>query len=245
VLLTAAHCLRGSNGFSVGVVRSLAADGQPVESQIEVTCETHPRYWPQGLLEQLDYALCLLSAEYPDRMYVPGSDAQPATAKGRTLTGPLKQVPVRFERLSLDVKDAMYRLGDERSRWVLLAGRGCTKPDLSTGVGTLSDGLALVTQRSVLQLMTGAQDRRDSATLCQGDSGGGAFRIFTPDRNGPRHIVAINSRNIIVDNQVQQVSFLVKTSAPPFVEFFRSWKQRNGDPAVCGLDPSITPRCHD
>jgi hypothetical protein len=188
-----------------------------------------------------------LSEEFPGTLWLlePASD-RPPTANNPTRYS-WKEAGVKFERLSLDPKDALYRLGDERSRLVLLAGMGCTDRNLSNGaegIGQLSEGLSLVTHRDLLRLVAGAQHRRDSATICQGDSGGAAFRVLTADRHGPRRVIAINSTNIVIAGRVQQVSFLIKTSAPPFVEFFRSWRRRHNQPKVCGIDIEIEDRCH-
>jgi len=229
------------------VVVKIDDDQRPVYRHIDVACEAHPRYRRQGPWARLDYALCLLSEEFPDKMPL----LQPTSDRAPTANDPIsyswKEALVRFERLSLDARDAYYRLGDERSRWVLLAGMGCTDRNLSIraeGIGQLSEGLSLITQRDLLRLTAGAQGRRDSATICQGDSGGAAFRVLTADRHGPRRIIAINSTNIVIAGRVQQVSFLIKTSAPPFVEFFRSWRRRHNEPKVCGIDIEIDDRCH-
>jgi hypothetical protein len=192
------------------------------ERTIALTCDPHPRYAASSLWRFLDYALCYLSSDFP-ALLVPN----------------LKVVEARFERLSLDRKDTNFRFSDPNTRRILLSGYGCSTTDETKRDGKFRIGFATIANFGPVRLTTGSPLRSDSAVLCAGDSGGAAYKLVTSDPNGPRVVVAVNSANVLTRN----LSFLSRTSAPAFVAFFTTWREKWGRPKVCGIDP-IGTRCH-
>jgi len=218
VLLTAAHC--------VARFRQIGID---VNSEIlPADCQTHPRYRPGGFFRLFDYALCHLNQAFPTTVTI-------NTKKARGVS-----VVVKFERLSLDRRDARYRIGDRRSRRLLMGGYGCFSKSNEKIDHKLRAGIAFISRFGTLRLTMGSPLRRDSGVLCAGDSGGAAYRYFTDDPYDRRVIVAVNSANILPRN----ISFLAKTSTPAFIRFFRSWRRRWRNPKVCGIDRNMGGICH-
>jgi hypothetical protein len=220
VLLTAAHCVPPFADMKVEVNDEVWL----------LDCERHPAYARYGFRLLFDYALCLAYEAFPTEIELDGDPKLKS-----------KRVPLIFERISLDPRDALPA-PDPRSRWVLVGGYGCSYFEVWQPVGTLTIGFARIAFNDELGLITGIPGRNDSYVICQGDSGGGAYRLKSKDedRNGPRVLIGINRANLEGFNQ----SFLAKTSSPAFVQFFHSWRRRNGNPKVCGIDKDIEDRCH-
>lgn len=234
VLLTAAHCILAGNRFI------LELDKKP----FELACERHPAYAERGFRAQFDYGLCRAAEDFPRTITTPPSKFK----LGEKPEGQI--VDLKFDRLSLDRRHAVPDSRDINSRWPLLSGYGCSDRQASKPDGRLRAGYARITFYGDLRLVTGSPQRDDSAIICQGDSGGAAYRLISrrgdspnpDDRSpyGPRVIIGINSANILERN----LSFLAKTSAPAFVQFFHTWRRRMGNPKVCGIDADIDHLCH-
>lgn len=156
-----------------------------------------------------------------------------------------------FERMSLDLKDGVFRLGDPLAREVLMSGFGCTERDETRGNdGNLRAGFGRIDRFGPVWLSVGSHRREDSAVICQGDSGGPAFRLLQREgqgrtrATGQRRIIAVNARNLKPFGLLANISFLAKTSSPAFRSFFVLWKRRYGDAFVCGIDRQIEQLCH-
>lgn len=217
VLLTAAHCI---SSFPAGPIAV-----QLNNEDKKAVCRYHPAFRLQGFAFQFDYALCLI-------------DKAVAVKAGG---GPKA---VKFERLSLDVRDSSFRYGDQTSRYFVLLGYGCTTFDQKPAKELLSGGYTRVDLFTPLRMRSGVRGSRDNAILCAGDSGGAVYRLADlKNPYGPRTIVAVNSANIVQGGRVGDYSFLARTSAPAFVTFFRQWKRDMGHPKVCGVDRDIDALC--
>lgn len=174
--------------------------------------------------------------------------AELAREAGATVTvdGIAALVPVRFERLSLSLRDGGFRHDDPHARRILLSGYGCTTRQGQGGNDNiLRAGEGRVSQFGFMWIAIGSSSRGDSAILCSGDSGGAAYRVLDGDVYGRRVVIAVNAQNIDGAYGIENVSFVAKTAAPAFRSFFAAWRQMWGFPQVCGIDQEIDARCHD
>jgi Trypsin len=218
---------------------------QEREVVIELTCEPHPGHRLFAAARYLDYGLCHLNQDFPEYITMtPSKGGNPKLASPKTVTpqagdGERRAVPVLFERLSLDPKDSSLIFAQRESRRLLISGYGCTKSDERSRDGTFNTGFATVTSYGPVRLTMGSVLLFESFMLCAGDSGGAAYRVRGATPESPRLIVAVNSANLLS----RRTSFLSRTSAPAFVNFFQAWRRKWGMPKVCGLDAEIEPRC--
>jgi hypothetical protein len=227
-MLTAAHCVPYVYDFAI----QLSQD--PKAEKWQLSCERHPAYADQGFGANFDYALCLTPKDLPREIDILPVDGD----KG---DGPTK-VTLLFEQLSLDPADLNIVFRREDSHWLLLSGYGCTDPSQKQLDNRLRAGFARMSFNGPIRLITGSPFRNDSAVLCSGDSGGGAYRVKTrDDPYGARVIVGVNSAFAWESHR----SYLAKTSAPAFIRFFRLWRQRWGNPKVCGVDGDMGNLCHE
>lgn len=157
----------------------------------------------------------------------------------------VKSVIVQFERLSVDRLNGRLGSGVRYARRVLLSGYGCVEPDGTGGNdGQLRAGLGRVSHFGSLWLAIGRPGVRESATLCQGDSGGAAYRLLDDDAYGRRVVVGVNARNLRRGRSILNQSFVAKTSSRSFVAFLNQWRRSWGFPSICGVDRHIDDLCH-
>jgi len=229
VLLTAAHCVQRMRVFDLSAGAQLVPNKAPQVMLIRTTCEAHPRYRPLGPLSRVDFALCYLATPFPERVEI-------ETDESRRMGVKTLSYPVKFQRLSLSPRDVGWR------QKLFLAGFGCSSSTSVRIDGKIRAGLATLSGLSELSLSLGGYGRRDSSTLCKGDSGGAVYRLAsTKDPYGPRLVVGVNSASIVIQGR----SFVARTSSAAFQQFFNRWRARWKMPPVCGIDKSIEERCHD
>lgn len=219
VLLTAAHCVERWR------VIGLALMAEDDRVSIDANCTVHPMYRSAGYFNTFDYALCHLDKPYPENLtYNRGTTEVPAWDVAAT----------RLERISLD--EHHRQPGGN----ILLAGFGCSSKRSKTIDGNLRAGIVPVTGVSRLLLRAGGRSSGPRGVICEGDSGGAAYRYSTGNPYGPRVIVGINSGNYLQ----RGISVLVRTSAPVFKRFLNSWRTKWRNPKICGLDKEIDHLCH-
>ena len=231
VLLTAAHCVEHTRTFEIkpeGVLDS--------SERISASCRPHEAWRPNGHFRLFDVSLCLLDRAFPLRRRANNIKESPGT----TVPLPsLRHTPVRFERLSLSVRDIFVRPGDTASRRLLMAGYGCFSRTSEKADGMLRAGIGNITALGDNRITVGGPGDHSSSLLCAGDSGGAAYRMFTNDPYTRRAVIGVNSANVIA----RGISFLAPTSSPAFVAYFHRWRRANGYPQVCGIDPQIDAQC--
>jgi Trypsin len=115
---------------------------------------------------------------------------------------------------------------------ITLVGFGCRmEGGTDRGFGRLAEGEAIVLSKDDHSLQTGGH-----ATLCLGDSGGGAY--WAADQGHlQRRLVAVNSAS-----DLHEISTLSLTSSALFLGWATSWANSHKQ-KICGLDPNAT-HCH-
>ncbi|MGE8165990.1 trypsin-like serine protease [Paraburkholderia sp. NPDC080076] len=140
------------------------------------------------------------------------------------------QIP-RYESVSLDagrlVKGAL----------LLTTGYGCLiqgGPTRSNqmAIGSMWVGKPAGFDASFPNLLTTDGALANTAFLCQGDSGGGAY---VGEENGARVVVAVNAW---VKPSVK-VSYLASLSTPVAVDFLSKWAEHDGQ-EICGISKGLT-----
>jgi hypothetical protein len=111
---------------------------------------------------------------------------------------------------------------------IVLLGYGCTTADPRVrDFGSLYSGQAVVVATPTTDLYLRV---RGGAAVCYGDSGGGAYVLLDGSADGPRVLVAINSRGDISTN-----SWLSSTATNGFANWARTWSAQHGGAGMCGV----------
>lgn len=122
----------------------------------------------------------------------------------------------RFERVIENIEDV--NVGSE----ITLLGFGCRRYGGGGSTGELFFGLAEVNRLSRGYLVT-----KGGAAVCFGDSGGGAFRVFSPLRRG---IIGVNSRGDLLTR-----SFITPFSNSHIVKFLKDYVSQYSL-KICGIN---------
>jgi Trypsin len=121
---------------------------------------------------------------------------------------------------------------------VLLAGFGCVNDDGTGG----NDNNYRLGDATITRLPTSKDDdiiTSGPASLCFGDSGGGAF-LFLDVAKKKRVQISVNSRvGRAPDGTLLKTSYLAALSAPDAMAFLKKWAAKNGA-AICGVTAGAT-----
>lgn len=203
-LLSAAHCVAGTDSTEPVANVELPMAG----IKFTATCSIPAGYWKD---KSQDWTACWIAKPVP----VPGTD-------GLGMVG-FEVLDSTPEALAIDSK-------------VEISGYGCIHPD-GVPISGYRIGIASVRElppdvllpQAIMQTPNAIKLAQSPAILCEGDSGGPAFRYLD---NLRRVVIGINSRTLLKS----RVSFLASVSTPRAQMFFREWADAN-HVAICGLHP--------
>jgi hypothetical protein len=202
-LMTAAHCVK--DGASIKIVKEQ-------KTVYEGQCERAPKY-PKDPSQ--DWALCLLSTDYP-----------PPVVPGSLVTG--------YEVLNTDP------LALQIGRSIQITGFGCDHKD-GTLDGIYRVGLAKIAEVPPDVRIPGIYGRRPNflkikkqpSQLCSGDSGGPAFSFVGPSHFF-RRVIGVNAQTVYELGN----GYLACTSTKDALDFLGQWGQKH-DQGVCGLHKGV------
>lgn len=203
-LLSAAHCVAGADATEPVANVELPMAGKTFKA----TCSISAGYWKD---RSQDWTACRIAEPVP----VPGTG-------GTGMVG-FEVLDGSLEALAVDLK-------------VEISGYGCVTPNGAPvpgyRIGTASvrelPPDALLPQAAV-QTPNAIKLAQSPAILCEGDSGGPAFRYVDNIR---RVVIGINSRTLIKS----RISFLASVSTSRARTFLSEWAAAN-HVTICGLHP--------
>jgi hypothetical protein len=133
---------------------------------------------------------------------------------------------IAFENVNVDPK-LMWK-----GLLIQLTGYGCTVP------GGKSDGVFRVAEAQIANLPGENEPNtiliHDHAALCPGDSGGGAYIVYTAKK---RLVVSVNSRIDYANGD----SYLSSLSSKDGLAFLKKWSEKNENVIVCGYNQHGSP----